>query len=150
MGQTIEYTFPPLTPESSRLFAASREREKREAMLAAERQQRTERISGAKEILEAGLYPSETEKAGFFGVLGRDIVAHTYDLITMQGTPELLDIAWAYYDRMGYTSYGQSPYRWLELLTPELRQQVETDLAIYVAGVWRSQGVIAAGDGIDG
>ncbi|MEO5949551.1 MAG: hypothetical protein ABIP74_04035 [Candidatus Saccharimonas sp.] len=96
-----------------------------------DRDARVARISEARELIEAGVVPSDAEASDFFATLGADVEALSLqDMKLLDDTGALMTVAMFHYDR----AYS---WDWLDKLTPELRSQVETELGISVVTAWQ-------------
>lgn len=131
MGVRIEYTFPALHDPYGLIEGSSANLERKRMR---EREQRTERLGLAREIIHADIQPSDAEADDFFRQIAVDAFAASRDSGDPSSFPseEVLSV-YDFYEARSYT------YDWLEKLTPELRRQVEIEMGIYITKRWFAQ-----------
>jgi|GEM_PF-6878350 len=123
MGVSMQYNIP------GALRLDTVQAWKREKQL--ELDEMTTRIAETRELIDAGIVPSDSEADDFYAALGADVEALSLlDLKRLDELGALMPKAMLHYER----DYS---WDWLDKLTPELRRQVEIELGVSVVSAWQ-------------
>lgn len=132
MGVSIRYEFPSLYDPHG-LISGSQESDKRQHETYQARL--LDALTSAREIIEAGIVPSDAEADDFYQTIGSSV--DNLDVGRLWRFDKNLFLLRGEFYRQRYLT--DHWFEWLINLTPELQKLVQRDLGIHITQIWASQ-----------